>query len=49
MGLLLYITVLRKWRKCGKTAGERKATVLNLDVYFRGGKEEGEQCDTDLE
>lgn len=49
MGLLLYINVVRKWRKCRITAGKRKATLLNLDVYFRGGKEGGEQCATDLE
>lgn len=49
MGLLLYIIVVRKWMKCRKTAGKRKAAVLNVDVYFRGGKERGEQCATDLE
>lgn len=49
MGLLLYIIVVMKWRKCRKSSGKRKPTGLNLDVYFRGGKEGGEQCATDLE
>lgn len=41
MDLLLYIIMVRK---CKKTTGKRKFTLLKLDVYFRGGEEGGEQC-----
>lgn len=47
MDLLLYVIVVRKRRKCSRTAGKRKVT-LKLDVYFRSGEGGGEQYATDL-